>query len=92
MDRINVGRLALRTEGDFWCAYVAEMGTMVGAILLGSIRMSTVASGKNGQLRKTQFMALMQEAYADKIEEITGSRPSMNAVVQAPTHEKSSNA
>jgi len=34
------GRLALRVEGDYWNAYWApEMDSMVGSILLGSLRM-----------------------------------------------------
>lgn len=91
-EKLTIGRLALRTEGDFWCAYIAEADTLVGAILLGSIRMSVVTGIGNGRRRKAEFMALMREAYADKIEEITGVRPSMSAPVLAPVHEKSKNA
>lgn len=30
-------RLAFREDGGYWCAYAADVATMKGAILLGSI-------------------------------------------------------
>lgn len=51
----QIGRLALRVEGDNWNAYYAQTGTMDGAIFLGSIRMGLVATNI---ARKQQFMDL----------------------------------
>lgn len=50
-------RLALRAEGNYWNAYVAEMGTMEGAVLIGSI--SLTAATDTAIYRA--FMALMQK-------------------------------
>ena len=41
-EKQQVGRLAMRVEGDFWRAYYAMPGTMEGALLLGSIAMGAV--------------------------------------------------
>jgi hypothetical protein len=67
----QIGRLALRHEGNWWNAYYAMPDTMDGAILLGSIAMRFVEM----QERKNAFMTLMREAVSDIIEEKTGTRP-----------------
>jgi hypothetical protein len=67
----KMGRLALRTEGNFWVAYYALPDTMEGALFLGSIRLQFVEDAE----RKLVFMALMKEAVSDILEENTGERP-----------------
>lgn len=67
----QIGRLAMRHEGNFWNAYYAMPGTMEGAILLGSIQMRFVQDSA----RKDAFMAMMREAVSDILEEATGTRP-----------------
>jgi hypothetical protein len=82
----QIGRLALRVEGNFWNAYYAMPGTMKDAIFLGSIQLRFVENKK----RKDVFMVLMREAVADIIEEITGTRPTWpNPPQPAPESERS---
>jgi hypothetical protein len=82
----RVGRLALRVEGAFWNAYYAMPDTMKDAIFLGSIRIRFVED----PMRKNVFMALMQEAVSDIIEETTGERPDWPDGPQpAPEQERS---
>ena len=82
----QVGRLALREEGEFWNAYYAQTGTMHDAILLGSVRMSFIVGH---QERKDAFMDLMREAVGDLIEQATGIRPVWGGPEKAPEHERS---
>ena len=89
MKTTPVGRLALRVEGTWWVAYFATQGTMEGAVTLGKLRMAIAVRPE----RKAAFMALMQEAVADLIEDRTGERPTYpDAPVTAPEHERSGNA
>lgn len=83
-----IGRLALREEGEFWNAYYAEQGTMEGAILLGSLRMSIA----NDRACKQRFMELMTGAVGAIIKGITGIQPTWNAPTTAPEHERSGKA
>lgn len=85
----QVGRLAMRHEGDNWNAYYAMPGTMDGAIFLGSIRMGAVVSNAD---RKQAFMELMRDIVADIIEEHTGHRPTWGGPERAPEHERSGSA
>lgn len=85
----EIGRLALRVEGDNWCAYYALPNTMEGAISLGSVRMGAVTDRPE---RKAQFMDLMREIVADILEEKTGVRPEWNDPRGAPEHERSGSA
>lgn len=85
MSTQKIGRLALRHEGEFWVAYYAKPETMVGAVKLGSIAMRFVMNEK----RKGEFMAMMQDAMTDVIEEATGARPTWPEGAQAaPEHER----
>lgn len=79
-----VGRLALREEGEFWNAYYAMPNTMAGAMLLGCIRMRSVADPE----RKAAFMNLMREVVADIIESVVGVRPTWGGEQAAPEHER----
>lgn len=84
-DETQIGRLALRQEGDWWMAYYAMADTMEGAIPLGSIRLTAVADPD----RKQAFMDLMRSIVSDIIEETTGARPTWSAPERAPEHERS---
>jgi hypothetical protein len=79
----QVGRLALRVEGQWWCAYYAQPDSMAKAARLAKIHMSVVVDEK----RKRAFMDLMSSFVADMIEQQTGKRPDMR-MEDAPAHEK----
>jgi hypothetical protein len=85
----QVGRLAMREEGQWWAAYYAEQGTMAGAIPLGNIRLSAV---KISLKAKESFMELMRELVADIIEEKFGVRPTWGGAEKAPEHERAGTA
>ena len=78
-------RLAIRVEGLYWVAYIADMGTMEGATVIGSIAMAAA----NDPGVKAAFMATMQMAV-----EVISPIPieSWNAPVKAPESERSGNA
>jgi hypothetical protein len=84
----QIGRLAMRVEGEFWIAYYAQQGTMAGAIQLGLIRMRFVQTDE----RKQAFMDLMRDAVGDLIEEIAGVRPIWGGAESAPEHERAGSA
>lgn len=86
---LQIGRLAMRQEGGNWNAYYAKLGTMDGAILLGSCRM-TLLMGKPE--RRAAFLAVMRDIVADIIEEAVGTRPAWGGEQSAPEHEKAGNA
>jgi hypothetical protein len=87
----KIGRLAMRHEGTMWNAYYAESDTMEGALLLGSIAMAFV--GKDHLDRKLAFMAMMQDAVADLIEEKIGQRPTWpEGAKPAPESERGGHA
>jgi hypothetical protein len=65
-----MGRLALRTAGEFWHAYYALPDTMKNAIWLGSIRMAFI---QDNQKRKDAFMELMKGCVKDILEERVGT-------------------
>lgn len=84
---VQVGRLAMRVEGDWWKAYYALPDTMQGALLLGQIHMGAVTRSLD---RKHEFMELMQAVVSDFIAQGTGERPSWpEAPIPAPEHERS---
>jgi hypothetical protein len=83
-DHQQIGRLAMREEGDEWKAYYALPDTMNGAIFLGSIKMRFVEIEE----RKAAFMGLMREAVADLIEQKVGERPVWGGPKAAPFWER----
>lgn len=85
----QVGRLALRIEGDFWNAYYAHVGTMEGAILLGSIRMSGIIDNPE---RKDAFMVMMRGIVSDATSAVVGTTPTWGGEEPAAEHEKSGRA
>lgn len=84
INRKQLGRLALRVEGDNWSAYYAMPDTMKDAIHLASIRLKLVEP----IARKNAFMALMKDIVSDLIEDAIGKRPSWNKPETAPEHER----
>jgi len=77
-------RLAMRVEGANWNAYAAMPDTMADAIFLGSINMRFVEN----ETRKKAFLALMQDAVGDVLEDLFGERPTWNEPIEAPEHER----
>jgi hypothetical protein len=83
---VQIGRLALRVEGENWNAYYALPYSMKEPVFLGSIRMGAVA---NNPERKQAFMLMMRDIVSDIIEESTGFRPTWGGPQSAPEHERS---
>lgn len=81
-------RLAMRQEGAMWNAYAAKPDTMKDAHFIGSIAIAFVQTDE----RRHRFLALMTDAFADLIEQITGERPLLNAPIAAPESERSGHA
>jgi hypothetical protein len=85
-NRVEVGRMALRVEGDFWVAYYAkEQTSMEGAIKLGSIRMRFVSGDADA---KQSFIGLMSAVMSQTIEDATGQAPEWGEPKPAPEHER----
>lgn len=82
-------RLALRIEGTQWNAYMAQTGTMNGAVLLGSIAANLAAESP---ALKDAFIDLMVCAYSDMVLSVTGSRPVGVEIRKAPEHKRSGRA
>lgn len=82
-------RLALRREGEWWNAYLAQMDTMDGARKIGSILLGAV---ENNEERKRAFMDLMKDVMTEAIKEITGKLPDWWEEQEAPEHEKAGRA
>lgn len=85
-DMAQIGRLAMRQEGDNWNAYCALPDTMQDPIFLGSIRMGAITANPG---RKAAFMDTMRDIVSDIIEEKTGVRPIWGGPEKAPEHERS---
>jgi hypothetical protein len=85
----QVGRIAMRQQGDWWIAYFAEQGSMQGAVELARVGMGFVQD----KTRRDQFLKFVRDIYADAIEEKLGVRPQFpDAPQPAPEHERSGNA
>jgi hypothetical protein len=82
-------RLAMRVEGDWWVAYLAQADKMDGAKRLGSILMGVV---ENNPDRKKAFMAIMQSAMTDAIKDVFGQTPDWGAPQSAPEAERAGRA
>ena len=89
MNKSQIGRLALRQEGENWNAYYAENNSMQNAFFLGSIKMIFIVKNEK---RKLQFIELMREVVSDIIEEATDVRPHWGGLERAPESERSGNA
>lgn len=86
---MQIGRLAMRHEGENWNAYYALPDTMEEPIFLGSIHMGAVTRNPE---RKQVFMDMMRDIVSDIIEEKTGQRPTWGGLRVAPEHERSGEA
>jgi hypothetical protein len=84
---VQVGRLAMRREGESWVAYYALPDTMVEPIFLGSIRLGAVTD--RHLARRDAFMNMMRDVIADILEEQTGVRPVWGEPQSAPENERS---
>lgn len=87
---IQLGRLAMRVEGQYWHAYYALPDTMKNAVFLASISLHLIAVKEE---RKDQFMALCKELIADLVEDQCGTRPTWPVPPKpAPESERGGNA
>lgn len=86
----QMGRLAMRVEGDLWVAYYAMPKTMKGSVFLGSIQMAIVQDESAKQI----FMALMRDAVSAIIKDATGLTPQWPEPggTPAPAHERAGRA
>jgi hypothetical protein len=84
----QIGRIAMRVEGDWWVAYYALPTTMDGAIELGRIAMRLVQD----RSRKEAFMAIMRDAVSEFVEDTLGKAPDDFIISAAPEHERSGRA
>lgn len=82
----QVGRLAMRHEGELWNAYYALPDSMEAPVFLGSIRMGAVVDNPR---RKDAFMLMMRDIVSDLIEARTGIRLTWGGPHTAPEHERS---
>lgn len=85
----QMGRLAIRHEGDKWVAYYALPDTMKDAFFLGSIRMGVVTKFPE---RKQTFIDLMRDIVSDLIEAEFNVRPTWGGPQTAPEHERAGEA
>jgi hypothetical protein len=79
-------RLAIREEGGFWNAYMAQTDTMEGAKLIGSIVMGAV---RQDEKTKKDFMKVMQRVMGLAIKDVTGEKPKEWTVTPGPERERS---
>jgi len=82
-------RLAMREEGAFWNAYIAQTATMDGAVHIGSIGVGAVRA--NPEI-KDRFMRLMQDAFADALSRSMGVPVDEWDIARAPEHERAGRA
>jgi hypothetical protein len=85
-------KLAMRREGDMWCAYLManfKEEKKREPLLLGSIRIIAVEQNEE---RKQQFMDMMTSFMGEMIELVTGKTPDRFEVQPAPENERSGNA
>ena len=83
----EVGRLALREEGEFWSAYWCPFkDTMDGALALGQIRLSLV--GEAGSPVYVAFVALQRLAFEKVCQDVMGQTPTWGATRPAPENER----
>jgi hypothetical protein len=83
--KVQIGRLAMRHEGNMWNAYYALPDTMQESIFLGSIHMGAVTDNPQ---RKEEFMLMMRDIVSEIIEAQTGIRPTWGGPQTAPEHER----
>lgn len=82
-------RLAMREEGGLWNAYIAETGSMKGAILIGSVAIAPLKANPD---LKERYMQLMQDVMSDALKRTTGATTSDWDIRQAPETERGGKA
>ena len=82
---VQMGRLAMRHEGDYWNAYYALPDTMAAAYFVASIRYSFVV---NNPIRRLAFVQVAKGCVADIIEVNFGQRPRFEPETRAPENEQ----
>lgn len=82
-------RLAIRSEGEFVNAYMAEMGTMDSAVLLSSIRRTII---DNDRRAFDLWRDFLQAAFGDMLKGIAGAELEWGDPQPAPEHERSGRA
>jgi len=80
----QVGRLAMRVEGQWWVAYFASPDSMKDAIRLGKVRMNVVQD----EGRKQAYMRIFRSFIAEIIKGSVGKEPDWS-IEDAPAHERS---
>ena len=86
----EIGRLALRVEGEWWNAYWApRQDSMEGAQQLGSIRMNLVVDDPKV---KEAFMSLMKLAFSSAVKGALGQEPGWQEPKTAPERERAGRA
>lgn len=78
-------RLAIRAQGDYVNAYLAQNETLDGAILLGSLHRG-VADADSAAF--AQFKVQMQKALATTVKSVLGVAPEFDEGRPAPAHER----
>ena len=68
--RGQVGRLAMRVEGENWNAYYAIPNVMEGAVRLGSLRAALVDQSE----RQHAFMDMVPDIASEIVEKVVGVR------------------
>lgn len=86
----EIGRLAMRVEGNYWVAYYNLTDTMEGTLELGRIAMTAVSPQHRD--RRHAFMAMMQDVVSDILEERCGRRPDWNGPRDVPEYERAGRA
>ena len=70
-EKIIVGRLALRIEGEYWNAYYALPDSTEKSILLGSVMIAAIV---DDEPLKNTFIALMKTIVNNIIRETVGAQ------------------
>lgn len=82
-------RLAFRHEGTLWNAYVAEVGTMKDAVLMGSI---AFGAAEHSPALKAAFMNLMRKVMEEYTAAVFGAALDWESPRPAPEHERGGHA
>ena len=78
-------RLAMRAEGNWWVAYMAQSDTMDGAIELGRVNIGIAEYPE----QKQAFMDLMKSVMSYAIKSVYAQTPDWNEPQPAPEYERS---
>lgn len=86
---VKAGRIAFRTEGEWWKAYYALPDTMEGALELGQVKLAAVQDPE----LKNAFIAFMRDVVTVIFRGATGiTIPKWNEPEPAPEHERGGSA